>query len=180
MPEGLRAYAAGGVFTADGGSIFFTPDNGAKREVASGFSNISALSVSSDMWRLYVAEKGGNVLYSMAIVANGELKDKMRFAVLYTDTYGRSNGASAMCVDNEDRLYVSTDMGIQVVKSYGIVCAIIDSPVDGRADKIVFGGADMRYLYVEKDGKVARRLWNVAGRPDEKTVTKPVSRDYYA
>ena len=35
-------------------------------------------------------------------------------------------------------------------------------------------------LYVEKDGKVARRLWNVAGRPDEKTVTKPVSRDYYA
>lgn len=179
MPEALRAYSAGGAFTADGGSIFFAPDNGMRRQVASGFNEISALAVSSDMWRLYIAEKDGSMLYSMAIGEDGALKDKMRFASLYTDTFGSGRGVSAMCVDSEDRIYVVTDMGIQVVKSYGIVCAIINSPFDGKAEGIAFGGANKRCLYAEKGGKVFKRLWNVAGRPDEKTVTKPASRDYY-
>ena len=67
----------------------------------------------------------------------------------------------------------------EVLKGYGIVCAIIFSPFDKMAEGIAFGGEGMRYLYVKCDGKVYRRLWNVAGRPDEKTVTKPASRDYY-
>ena len=179
MPDCLRAYSAGGVFTSEGGSIFCTPDNGARREVASGFADISALAVSADMWRLYIAERDGSIVYSMAITETGDLKDKMQLGSLYTDTFIKKRGVSATCVDSEDRIYLVTDMGIQVLKGYGIVCAIIDSPFDKRAEGIAFGGEGMRYLYVKCDGKVYRRLWNVAGRPDEKTVTKPASRDYY-
>ena len=179
MPNSFRAISAGGEYTFEGGTIYFTPDGNKRREVATGFNSISSLAVSSDMWRLYIADSAVGSVYTMSIENDGDLKDKMLLASLYTATDFTVPGAIDLCVDSQDRIYAITEIGIQVIRSFGPIEAILVLPDGQIPDNIAFGGDNNKYMYAKCGDTVYRRLWKVPGRASETSISDPVTRTYY-
>ena len=62
-----------------------------------------------------------------------------------------------MTLDSEGHLYVATTLGVQICDQAGRVVGIINKPQPGPISNVVFGGADLRTLYVTAGDKVFRR-----------------------
>jgi gluconolactonase len=63
-------------------------------------------------------------------------------------------GGDGLAVDNNDRLYVATEQGVQVVSPKGQVLGLIPAPV--RIQSIGFAGVDRKTLYAVGRGAVYR------------------------
>ncbi|MBQ7170712.1 MAG: SMP-30/gluconolactonase/LRE family protein [Clostridia bacterium] len=178
MPEGLRPHGRGGVYSVSGGEILYTPSSGgASRTVASGFGAITALAVSSDGWRLYIADRG--CVYACSILADGSLQDRQMLTSLHTLTDWTVPGALSLCVDREDRVYAATELGIQVIRSFGQVEGIVPLPDGAVPEEIAFGGEENGWLYARNGDTVWRRRWKVPGKASETALTEPKTRTYY-
>ena len=145
-------------YTADKGKIYFTNADGSRILCADGFCNITGLELSSDKWRLYIADEGRGCVYSAAILEDGMLGEAYTHAALHHKTDFRSVGALCTTIDSEDRLYISTEIGIQTARSCSLIDVIIDNPNDTPANKLGIGTDG--YLYAECDGAVFRRKLN--------------------
>ena len=66
-------------------------------------------------------------------------------ASLHVSTDFRSPGVLDMCVDSGDRIYAATELGIQCVRSYGLVDVILLNPERSAA---------VRSLHLEEGGKL--------------------------
>jgi gluconolactonase len=66
-------------------------------------------------------------------------------------------GADAMTFDDQGFVYIATAPGIQICDQPGRVVGIIRHPGPQRARNVVFGGPDLRTLYVTAGGKVYQR-----------------------
>ena len=126
-----------GRYEALGEEIYLVKDSGEKIKVADKFGNISALAVSPDKWRLYIADKDRRYIYAMSICEGGALKDLCKLGTLHLDKDCRTLGAYDMTVDSNDRLYIATDMGVQCMTSYGIVDIILPLPEDIPSHAVV-------------------------------------------
>ena len=101
---------------------------------------------SADGKLLYVAQREEDMIY--AFVADTPLLH----AMLHTLPRVEPKGAIDMAIDSTDRLYVLTAMGIQCVRSFGLIDAILDLP-EGEPLEIAVADA----LYVKTDEGVFRR-----------------------
>ena len=66
-------------------------------------------------------------------------------------------GADGMTVDIDGRLYVTTQLGLQVLDPLGRVNLVIAKPQNAWLSNVVFGGPDLDTLYVTCGDKVYRR-----------------------
>ena len=57
-------------------------------------------------------------------------------------------GAGGMMFDTLGNLYVATNLGIQICDQPGRVNGIVRRPGPGNVTSVVFGGADLKTLYV--------------------------------
>lgn len=114
------------------------------------------LSNDDQLW--YAVEEKGDVVYFY--VNNGDYKKENRnlHAVLHTIPRIFENGVLDMVVDRADRLFVLTEIGIQCVRSFGLVDVILDLPDSSKPIKI--GLADALYVQTEK-GIYKRKLCQV-------------------
>lgn len=147
--------------------------------VNSEFGNISALAISTDRWRLYVADRLKHCVYALAIHPDGSLGKSYILAPLRLSPKIEQLGASAICVDTKDRLYVATPLGIQSIISFGIIDAILPLPGDLQADDVAFGGDDGRILYARSGEKVFKRPMKTVGKPLDFPITPPGTNGYY-
>jgi gluconolactonase len=67
------------------------------------------------------------------------------------------SGADGMTFDDQGHLYVATKVGIQVCDQAGRVVGIIRNPSAHDPSNVVFGGPDLKTLYVTAGDKVYRR-----------------------
>lgn len=74
-------------------------------------------------------------------------------ATLHTIPHYNLKGAIDMAVDREDRLYVLTEIGVQCVRSFGLIDVILDLPDGEMPEKIAVTDA----LYVKTTGGIYRR-----------------------
>lgn len=89
------------------------------------------------------------------IVKEGETAAASRIVHAYLHTLPGccSRGALDLAVDRTDRLYVLTEMGIQCVRSYGLIDVILDLPQNCIPQKIAVTDA----LYLQTKDAVYRR-----------------------
>lgn len=180
MPKACHAKTAQGIYSFEGGKITFNSYSGNIHVVADDFDEISALAISSDRWRLYIADRTRRNIYVMSICPDGGLKEKYIFAPLHLAFDCRTIGASDLCVDTVDRVYAATELGVQTITSFGIVDSIIPLPHDLPAEKIAFGGENNEYLYVKSGIHIFRRKLKVCGKAENDVITKPANTDYYS
>ena len=110
---------------------------------------------SSDKKLIYCAAKSEPVVYAKTDV-NAE--GRLVHAYLHTLPDVSETGVIDMCVDMYDRLYVLTKIGIQCVRSFGLIDVILDLPDNKKPKKISVSDST---LYVEtEDGVYRRKLRN--------------------
>ena len=87
------------------------------------------------------------------------------------------NGAIDLAIDENDRLYVLTAIGVQCVRSYGLIDAILDLPDKSHPLMISFGDRDGDMLYVRTEIGVYKR--KMCNRGASKEATEPKHVGYY-
>lgn len=117
----------------------------------------NGIQLSPDEKVLYVANTYGEHLLAYDIAPDGSLGPRRQFAKLdgwrKTDTGGTS-GADGLAVDAEGRVYVASNLGIQVFSSKGEALGTIALPK--QPQNLAFAGEDKKTLYVVGRGTAYR------------------------
>jgi len=109
--------------------------------------------LSNDDMVWYAANKADDVIH---LYPNDETLSPDRrilHATLHTIPHFNCKGAIDMAVDKTDRLFVLTDIGIQCVRSYGLIDVILDLPKGKNPTKIAITDA----LYVKTEDGIFKR-----------------------
>jgi gluconolactonase len=120
------------------------------------------VTLSPDQSLRYVADYRSHWVYSYLIKPDGSLDNKQRFYWLHVPDTSDQSSAAGLRVDRDGRLYVATNMGIQVCDQAGRVQCIIPTP-NGRLSNFTFGGARFDELYATCGDRVDRRKLKVIG-----------------
>ncbi|MET0362056.1 MAG: SMP-30/gluconolactonase/LRE family protein, partial [Sphingobium sp.] len=106
---------------------------------------------------LYVANTAGDSVIAFSVQPNGSVTGRRDFAKLagVKDTpNGRASGADGIVVDAEGRVYVATNIGVQIFSPEGSALGVIALPK--QPQNLAFGGADHSRLYAVGRGSVYR------------------------
>jgi sugar lactone lactonase YvrE len=161
--------ASGGALAAQ---LFCISPQGEKKPVDHnlGLSYPTGLALSPDQSLLYVADGHSHWIYSFQIAADGSLLNGQRFHCLHVPEWADHADVGGLAVDASGRLYVATNMGVQICDQAGRVNAILPLP-SGQPTDICFGGDDFRTLLVTCGDRVFSRKLKVAGAP---AFTEPI------
>ena len=117
----------------------------------------NGVALSPDEKTLYVANTAGEALIAYTVQPNGSVSDRRDFAKLAgieATPNGPNSGADGIVVDKDGRVYVATNIGVQVLSPEGAALGVIALPK--KPQNLVFGGADHSRLYVVGRGSVYR------------------------
>jgi gluconolactonase len=113
--------------------------------------------LSPDGKTLYSNSLESQYVFAYDVQADGSVKNRRNFARLEefqppAGSNDRHFGADGMAVDSAGRLYVTTQLGVQVFTSKGEHLGTI--PTSRPAQNVVFAGPDKRTMYVVGRGAV--------------------------
>ena len=137
--------------------IWYLPKDGKPRVVDTGIERPNGVVLTTDQQFLLVSDTAGRFVYSLQIQPDGSLTHKQKFFHLHTADGSNRSQADGMTVDEEGRLYVTTEMGVQVCDQPGRVQAIISKPQNAWLSNVLLGGPNRDVLYVTCGDKVYRR-----------------------
>jgi sugar lactone lactonase YvrE/enterochelin esterase-like enzyme len=136
---------------------------GEKKVVDEGLGFPNGLAVSTDQTFLTVADTQARFTHNYLIQPDGTLTAKQEYGWLHTPDETTQSGADGMAVDADNRLYVTTRMGLQVLDQPGRVHVILPMPTRGWLANVAFGGAEKDTLYVFVSDKVFSRKVKAKG-----------------
>jgi gluconolactonase len=171
---GNMFYLTGVEGTPDAGKIFLIR-KGLKRIIVDrGLNNPYGLTYTPDHTQLYVTESKSHWVWLYTINADGSLTNKQRYGWLHTlDTTDNAQAHGITC-DRDGRVYVATNMGIQVMDQIGRVNAIIPLPLKaGIPTSLCFAGRDFSTLYITCNNVLYSRRLKVKGLNDFDAAVKP-------
>ena len=142
--------------------LYLIRPNGDKILLDEGLKYANGLTFSPDQTQLYVTESVTHWLWIYQIQADGTLVNKQRFGWLHSNDLTGNSWADGVKCDKDGRVYVATNLGIQVLDQLGRVNAIIPMPTGGAAN-LCFGGKDFDTMYVASMSKVFKRKFNTRG-----------------
>jgi len=141
--------------------VWFADAKGNKQIVDTGPPGIeqpNGIILWPDQKTLVVADTAGRYLWTFRIEANGTLTFKQPYYALQLDPGKSSSGADGMTIDSQGRLYVCTNVGLQVFDTQGRLSGVIAKPQPGKfLSNVVFGGPKLDTLYVTNTDRVYRR-----------------------
>ena len=121
---------------------------------------------------LFVADGHSHWIYSFQIAADGSLQNAQRFHYLHVPASADHASAGGLAVDSDGRLYVATNMGVQVCDPGGRVTCILPTPT-GQPTSLCFGGENYGTLLVTCGDVVYRRKLKIEGAPAHALPSKP-------
>jgi gluconolactonase len=124
--------------------LFYITPGGRLTKLTEEVTQPNGVQLSTDEKILYAVD--GDHIVAFDVQSDGSVKNLRRFVDVA--------GGDGLAVDNEDRLYVATELGIQVVSATGHVLGLIPAPV--RIQSIAFAGVDRKTLYAVGRGAVYR------------------------
>ncbi len=157
--QSMSAYSA----DAAAHEIWHNDANGRKHETPAGIAGPIAMQLVPDHTLLNVADAAGQFVYSLEIRPGGELMNMQKYFYLHLEDGATGSGASGMAVDTQGRLYVATDLGIQVCDQAGRVNYIIAKPQPGKLTQLALGGVNRDTLYAVCDGRIYARQTKAKG-----------------
>jgi gluconolactonase len=167
-------YVTNPVFRGPGGpsKVWYISPKGEKRVVDTGLNMPNGIALSPDQTLLYVADYASHWVYSYQVQPDGSLMYKQKYFHLHAPDTADNAGADGMRVDRQGRLYVATQMGIQVCDQPGRVNAIIPTP-NGRIANLCFGGPNFDILYATCGDRVYKRKVKTQGANAYQAPIKP-------
>jgi gluconolactonase len=154
--------------------VWLIKPDGSKQVVDTGLRYSNGIALSPDQSLLYVADYRSHWVYSYVIQPDGTLAHKQRFYWLLQPDTADQTSADGLKVDRDGRLYVATNLGIQVCDQAGRVQLIIPTP-NGRCTNIVLGGEKFDTLYATCNEKVYKRKLAVTGANAWDAPNKPAA-----
>jgi gluconolactonase len=154
------------------GKVYLVRPGGQPVVVDSGLRFVNGLCFTPDQTQLYVAESASHWIWIYSILPDGSIGNKQRFGWLQVPDNKENAWPDGLKCDREGRIYVTTNMGIQVLDQLGRVNAIIPVP-SGQPSNCCFGGPDFNVLYVTCVDKVYRRRLKATGCNPFETPVKP-------
>ncbi len=137
--------------------VWFVKPGGEKRVVHEGIEFPNGVILSPDQTLLMVADSRGKWVWSFQIGENGALLNGLPYHRLETGDQSSSTSADGMTVDTEGFLWVTTNIGLQVLDQLGRVNAILSKPQAGPLSNVVFGGKELDTVFVTAGDKVFKR-----------------------
>ena len=130
-------------------AVYHITPGGELQRIAADIERPNGIQLSPDEKVLYVANTNGEHVLAYDIHADGSVGARRNFAQLQgikqTET-GISSGADGLAVDANGRLYVASNIGIQVFNSKGEALGVIALPK--QPQNLAFAGPDKKTLYV--------------------------------
>ena len=116
----------------------------------------------------YAANRDTDSVFAFPVLGEITPDKALLHAALHTIPRQRIRGALGLALDRDDRLYVLTEIGVQCVRSFGLIDAILDLPDD--AVPLDIAVADDLYVRTEK-GTYRRPLCSAAREPGRKSAS---------
>jgi len=157
---------------SDRSRVWLLRPNGEKVEVDHGLKFANGIALSPDQTQLYVADAQSKWIYSYMVQPDGALAHKQRLIWLHHKDAADYSGADGVRVDKIGRIWVATNMGIQICDSAGRSRAIIPTP-NGRVANFCFAGPNFDTIYATCGDKVYKRKVKVTGVQSWQAPNKP-------
>jgi gluconolactonase len=156
-PNDLIVDAKGGIYITDPGPrpvvpgrptyVFYLPP-GAKEPIVidDKLARPNGLTLTRDGRTLIVDDTLGPTVYAYEVQPDGTVKNKRTFSQLLDIPAGKESGADGMAIDRDDRVYITTVVGVQVFDTTGKYLWTI--PTARQGANAAFAGADKQTLYI--------------------------------
>ncbi|HTU26613.1 MAG TPA: SMP-30/gluconolactonase/LRE family protein [Pirellulales bacterium] len=152
--------------------VWYISPKGEKKVVETGLKYPTGITLSCDQSLLLVAEGRSHWIYSYQIGPGGALLNGQRFHYLHVPEPADNAAPGGLASDNGARLYVATNMGVQVCDQTGRVYFILPLPV-GTPTDVCFGGEKFDTLFAAAGDRIFKRKLKVVGTPPFHDAVKP-------
>ena len=157
QPNDLIVDDKGGIYFTDPGPrpvvkglkvyVYYLPPGANKPIVIDdGVTRPNGVTLSNDGKRLFVDNTVGTEIYVYDVQADGAAKNRRVFARLRDIPAGQEGFGDGMDIDRNDRLYVTSLVGVQVFDSKGAYLGTIKVP--RQPSNVAFAGFDQKTLYI--------------------------------
>ncbi|NNV57265.1 SMP-30/gluconolactonase/LRE family protein [Limnovirga soli] len=161
--------------TTKPGKLYLIRPNGQKVLVDDGLKFPNGITLSPDQTQIYVTESASHWVWIYKIKPDGTLTYKQHYGWLHHPDKEENAWGDGIKCDTSGRVYVATNLGIQIMDQLGRVNAILPLPFSGfNPSNICFGGPDFNIIYVSCGDKVYRRKLNTRGANTFNPPIKPV------
>ncbi|MDD5579285.1 MAG: SMP-30/gluconolactonase/LRE family protein [Methylobacter sp.] len=162
-PNDVVLHKSGGIYFTDSGTrptkenpnpppshpgVFYLTPGGELKRLANDIERPNGIQLSKNEKVLYVANTLGEHVLAYDIAADGSISNRRNFAKLdgwKKDDNGWSSGADGLAIDDNDRLYVASNAGIETFSANGEALGVIALPK--KPQNIAFAGRDKKTLY---------------------------------
>jgi gluconolactonase len=144
-------------------AVYYIPPGGDPVRIEENMIRPNGIQLNRDESTLYISDSNGDHVIAWDILPNGLVQNRREFGTLQGRS-NRDNGlggvktfADGMAVDNDDRLYVATGGGIEVLSPQGEHLGIIPVRCLPRdCQNVAFGGPSKQTLYIAGAGSLYR------------------------
>ena len=161
----LVVTTSGGVYFTDTQGVYYLPPGApgtAVKKVIQGIRNPNGILLSPDEKIAYANDKDGEYLLAFDIQPDGALANRRNFGKYKSLTVpghkdpllAEDNGADGLAVDSEGRVYVATNLGVEVFSPRGEHLGVIPIGIWGgeqnmlrKPQNLTFAGTDRKTLY---------------------------------
>jgi gluconolactonase len=164
----LVVSSRGGVYFTDTAGVYYLSPAGTVTRVAQGIPNPNGVILSPDEKVLYANDKDGLYLLAYDVAADGKLSNRRNFARYKSlevaghkdPLLAEDNGADGLTVDSEGRVYVATNLGVEVFGPRGDHLGTIPAIWGGeqfmlrKPQNVAFAGPGKRTLFIVGSGAV--------------------------
>lgn len=130
--------------------VFYIGPSGDVKQLATDIERPNGVQLSKDEKTLYVANTQGEHILAYDIAADGSISNRRNFAKLQGWQKGEdgawSSGADGLALDEEGRLFVASNAGVEVFNSKGEAQGVI--PVAKKPQNLAFAGTAKSVLYI--------------------------------
>lgn len=164
-PNDLVRASNGGIYFTDSGTrptkenpnpepshpgVFYIAPSGDLKQLATDIERPNGIQLSKDEKTLYVANTQGEQILAYDIAADGSILNRRPFAKLAGWKAGEdgtwSSGADGLALDDDGRLYVASNAGIEIFETQGRALGVI--PVPKKPQNLAFAGINKNTLYI--------------------------------
>jgi gluconolactonase len=128
--------------------LFSISPSGELKRLATDIDRPNGIQLNKDEKILYVANTLGEHVLAYDIASDGSISNRRNFAKLdgwKQEDKTWSSGSDGLAIDDNDRLYVASNSGIEVFSADGKALGIIALPK--KPQNIAFAGVDKKTLY---------------------------------
>jgi len=126
--------------------VYYIAPDGKVARLVEGLKNPNGVILSPDEKMLYVVPTGQSEVMAYPVLEPGKIGEGKVFCRL-EQSFGKvDSGGDGLTIDTMGNLYITSDLGIQVISPVGKFIGAIRIPEEPA--NCAFGGADMKTLYI--------------------------------